>query len=73
MQGWKYKFFFSVWGKDILIKSVAQAIPSYDMSVFHIPKGFCNDIANIFTRFLWDSTKWQEENALDVLRSIMSP
>ncbi|KAH9649685.1 putative reverse transcriptase/RNA-dependent DNA polymerase [Citrus sinensis] len=35
---------FSSGGKEILIKAVAQAVPSYAMSVFKIPLAVCNDI-----------------------------
>lgn len=52
MQGWKQNLFF-VGGKKVLIKSVGEAIPCYDMSVFRLPKGFCEDISQIFARFWW--------------------
>lgn len=37
LQGSKSKL-FSRGGKEILIKSIAQAIPTYTMSYFHLPK-----------------------------------
>jgi hypothetical protein len=43
MQGWKEKF-LSHAGKEILLKVVVQAIPTYTMSVFKISKTLCNDI-----------------------------
>lgn len=31
-------------GKDILIRVVAQALPTYAMSVFRLTNGFCEDL-----------------------------
>ncbi|CAL9000189.1 unnamed protein product [Prunus brigantina] len=40
-------------GKEVLIKSVAQAVSSYPMSVFLLPNGFCPEIDNILANFWW--------------------
>ena len=47
---WKEKF-TSKAGREVLIKSVAQAIPTYSMSLFKLPKGHCNDINSIITKY----------------------
>lgn len=42
-------------GKEILIKAVFQAIPSYDMSCFKMPEGMIHEIAALCARFVWGS------------------
>ena len=54
---WKEKLLSNV-GKEILIKSVAQAIPSYTMSCFKLLDAFCDELAGMVTRFWWG----QQEN-----------
>ncbi|KAK3204299.1 hypothetical protein Dsin_018345 [Dipteronia sinensis] len=54
LRGWKDSFFF-FGGKDILIKAVAQAIPSYAMSIFQLPIGFCKELGAMFSKFWWGS------------------
>ena len=40
--------------KEILIKAVALAIPSYAMSVFKLPKGICKSITDEISGFWWE-------------------
>lgn len=56
LQWWK-KSFFSIAGKEILIKSVGQAIPTYAMSMFKFPKGLCDEITRCFSQFWWGSSE----------------
>jgi hypothetical protein len=50
--GWK-KRFLSKAAKEILIKAVAQAIPTYAMSCFDITKSLCDDITRMICRHWW--------------------
>ncbi|XP_074313686.1 uncharacterized protein LOC141648876 [Silene latifolia] len=54
MQGWRGKL-FSRAGREILIKAVAQSIPTYAMSVFKLPANFCDELRSIVSRFWWGS------------------
>ncbi|KAK3211775.1 hypothetical protein Dsin_016481 [Dipteronia sinensis] len=54
MKGWKDSY-FSFGGKEVLIKVVAQAIPSYSMSIFRLPVGLCNDLKAMVSKFWWGS------------------
>ncbi|XP_060965258.1 uncharacterized protein LOC133034228 [Cannabis sativa] len=45
--------FLSHAGKEILLKTVIQSLPTYAMSVFLIPLGICQDIEKIMANFWW--------------------
>lgn len=44
-------------GKEILIKSVAQALPTFAMSVFLLPVQVIHDIERILAKYWWSSSK----------------
>jgi hypothetical protein len=52
INGWNEKN-LSMGGKEILLKAVAQAIPTYAMSVFKIPKGIIKAILAAIARYWW--------------------
>lgn len=52
LQGWKRKL-FSLGGKEVLIKVIAQAIPTYTMNCFKLPKSICADINKMCAQFWW--------------------
>ncbi|XP_058784057.1 uncharacterized protein LOC131658822 [Vicia villosa] len=52
VKGWKESF-LSRAGKEVLIKAVAQAIPSYIMSCYKIPDSCCAEIESMLARFWW--------------------
>jgi hypothetical protein len=52
IQGWKEKI-LSKAGKEILIKAVAQAIPTFAMSCFDLTKELCDEISAMICKFWW--------------------
>ncbi|CAL8993088.1 unnamed protein product [Prunus brigantina] len=55
VNGWQGKL-LSKAGKEVLIKAVCQAIPSYSMSVFRMPAGLCREIESILAQFWWSKS-----------------
>lgn len=54
--GWKEKF-ISKAGKEILIKTIAQVIPTYTMRIFKIPKASCDTINSTLAKYWWEQIK----------------
>ena len=52
LASWKGKL-LSIGGREMLIKAVAQAVPTYAMSCFLLPKGLCEDLESIMRNFWW--------------------
>ena len=52
LQGWEEKL-LSQASREVLIKAVAQAIPTYTMNCFKLPIGLCNELEGLIRRFLW--------------------
>ena len=50
LQGWESKL-LSQAGSEILIKVVAQALPTYTMSCFKLPLTLCNEIEALIRKF----------------------
>jgi hypothetical protein len=50
ISGWKEKL-LSMGGKEVLIKSIAQASPVYAMMVFKIPKIVCKGITDAISQY----------------------
>jgi hypothetical protein len=48
--GWKEKL-LSMTGKEILIKSIAQAIPTYAMSCFDLTQSSCKQVRAMICRY----------------------
>ena len=56
LQGWKERF-LSKAGREILIKAVAQAIPTYAMNCFRLPKSWCDEVNGLIARYWWGQQK----------------
>ena len=54
--GWKEKIISKV-GREILIKTIAQAIPTYTMSIFKLLKALCDSINFTLAKYWWGQTK----------------
>ena len=50
LAGWKGKL-LSIGGREILIKVMAQAVPTYTMSYFQLPKTLCQDLESMMRSF----------------------
>ena len=48
---WEGKLLSDQVGREILIKAVAQALPTYTMSCFKLPNGLCHDIEALVRKF----------------------
>ncbi|KAK2655697.1 hypothetical protein Ddye_008749 [Dipteronia dyeriana] len=52
IKGWG-EFFLSLVWKEILVKAVIQAIPTYAMSLFKLPKRLIAEIHQLCARYWW--------------------
>ncbi|WVZ51469.1 hypothetical protein U9M48_002614 [Paspalum notatum var. saurae] len=49
--------------KEVLIKTVAQALPTYIMGVFKLPLSICDDLTSTIRNFWWGSEKGKRKTA----------
>ncbi|XP_074318065.1 uncharacterized protein LOC141654850 [Silene latifolia] len=52
LEGWRGKI-LSRAGKEVLLKAVANSLPTYVMSIFKIPVNFCEELRSMMSRFWW--------------------
>ena len=52
LQGWKEQLLSQV-GREVLLKVVVQAIPTFAMSCIKLPVGLCHDIEMLIRKFWW--------------------
>lgn len=62
LTGWKEKLLPNV-GKEILIKVVAQAVPSYMMSCFKLSNKLCDEFTSMVRQLWWEQVKDEKKLA----------
>ena len=62
LSGWKEKM-LSMGGKEILIKAIAQAVPTYTMSCFLLPKDLYDDLESMERNFWWGQRQQEKKIA----------
>lgn len=60
LESWKEKL-LSKAGKEVLLKTVIQALPQYAMSVFKIPISICKTIEQKIASFWWKTNEKKED------------
>jgi len=48
-------------GREVLVKVVAQTIPTYTMSIFSFPKDFCLNLQALINRYWWGQKKGKKK------------
>lgn len=52
IENWSNRF-LSQGGKEVFIKAILQAIPTYSMACFLLPKSLCEDLESIVAKYWW--------------------
>ena len=60
IQGWDKKL-LSKGGKEVLLKTVAQTLPNYAMSVFLLPIDLCQQLERMMCKFWWKTNSKKEK------------
>lgn len=62
IQRWIEQLLFAA-AKEVLIKSVAQALPTYAMGCFKLPRGLCEHIDSSIRKFWWGAKEGKRKTA----------
>ncbi|CAH9148255.1 unnamed protein product, partial [Cuscuta epithymum] len=60
IRSWNNRF-LSRAGRAVLLKNVIQAMPTYAMNVFLLPKDLCVDIKKLMNGFWWKGAKFEQK------------
>jgi hypothetical protein len=72
IQGW-LEMLLSSGGKEVLIKSVAQALTTYCMSCFKLPRGLCKHINGLIRNFWWGSKEGKRKTCWVAWEAMTKP
>lgn len=61
IRSWDSRVIVSKSGKEVLIKSAAQSLPVFAMSVFLLPVEIIKDIERSLAKYWWKTTKNREK------------
>src|SRR4051812_47221095 len=61
IKGWMQKI-LSAAGKEVLIKSVAQAVPVFSMSCLRLPRGIYEIVTSMIRQFWWGSKQGKRKS-----------
>lgn len=62
-KGWSFKYLSDA-GKEILIKTVAMALPVFTMNIFKLPAGIYDEINKLLAEFWWSKSGGRETHWL---------
>lgn len=48
--------FLSIRGREVFVMSTLQAIPTYTMNCFLLPKSFCRELESLLAKFWWQKS-----------------
>ena len=69
VQSWKGKLRSNA-GKEVLLKSMALALPSFAMSVFKLYSNMYKELSGIMAKFWWANDQREKKDALEEVRGL---
>lgn len=72
VRGWMEQI-LSSGGKEVLIKSIAQAVPTFSISCFRLPRGLCQHIDGLLRSLWWGSKAGKPRTCWVALEEMTCP
>ena len=72
LKGWK-EGFLSQAGREVLIKAIAQAIPTYAMQCFAIPISILKEVESMYRAFFWGQRREERKISWIAWNKLMEP